>query len=63
MTLGEMGKRLSSIFCISERSETNTTSRVITVLKDTKMQRKETESTVDNTSNVDRVATKALLGR
>lgn len=63
MTLGEMGERLSSIFCISERSETNLTSRVITVLKDTKMQRKETESTVGNSSNVARVATKALPGR
>ena len=62
MTLGEMEKGPSSVFCILERSETNKTSPVITILKEMKRQRKEIESMVDDTCDVDRVATEVLLG-
>lgn len=63
MTLEKMEKRPSPIFCILERSVANMTSPGITVSKEKKRQRKEIESTVGNTCDVDRGATKALLGR
>lgn len=63
MTLGKMEKRPLPIFCILERSVANMASPVITVSKEKKRQRKEIDSMVSNTCNVDRGATKAFLGR